>query len=202
MSDDTLVGSIHGQGGPALKEPVREAHGHLEPFMLRECSLCGTKRPLDTEYVCGGCRDAEHLDEWRHYARAQAARAEAAVADKETMRQDCMAELNDACAPLAIVLGFPRGPFPEICPTCRGGPCRDEKACGEHVEWGEYTAPVLAEMAAKRISKLQQALVEAVIPIKSLLIVEEIHPLLSADIVQELRRAARTIDQALATRAP
>ncbi|GGG61090.1 hypothetical protein [Hymenobacter glacieicola] len=52
---------------------------------------------------------------------------------------------------LGPALGYPTGPFPEVCGTCEGGPCSQIDKCSKQCLSAPYTAEDLAFEAAHQL---------------------------------------------------
>lgn len=75
------------------------------------------------------------------------------IEDARRLKVGYELELHETATILGRALGYPHGPFPEICPTCSGGPCTDPGACVKHIEWGEHTTVTLAMQAEELLGE-------------------------------------------------
>jgi hypothetical protein len=69
---------------------------------------------------------------------------------------------------LARALKHPRGPFPEICPECQGGPCT-VAACADEYLISVETPASMAESAAHEIERLRAQVTQLTTHLRQLL---------------------------------
>lgn len=62
---------------------------------------------------------------------------------------------HELCDILGPVLGFPTGPFEDVCADCVGGPCAQVEKCSEQCLTAPYCSPELARTVVEQLHAAQ-----------------------------------------------
>lgn len=162
----------------AKMEKIRAERLEAIRQSVKRCPSPSTRATLDRSWLLDEVdRLRSELNESKAFVRAWEAihategdallsllaRAETAERELATTQQENKRILNAAAAQeqaiidlLGPALGFPTGPFPEVCPTCNGGPCADADRCSKECLSAPYVAEELAATLVERLATTRE----------------------------------------------